>query len=245
MSKFKFVVVSKDENFKMPLENFIQYGLTGYLVHNNTESLAKVYNHYLNEFRYNCKDCVDFIVFMHADVQVDVKSFLSHVEQCRNKYDVIGLCGTSVMNVSQSPLNWYTGSNPTPNTRWGCVTHGEIGNQTAFFSSHSPDVTDHEVACIDGLCIVFGPKAIESGMKFDEQFKYDFYDTDISFQTILNYKLKLGVVVEKSLQHFSVGRSILTKDFLQHEIDFRKKWKLEVPANSPIRNICQADQKST
>lgn len=53
----------------------------------------------------------------------------------------------------------------------------------------------------------------------------------------MKYKLKLGVIVEQSLQHYSVGKSILTKDFLTHELDFRKKWNLEIPPNSPIMKI--------
>ena len=241
MSKFKFVVVSKDKDIK--ISNAVSkamFDINGHEVDvseitNNKLSLATVYNMKLNEERQFISH--DFLVFMHADVTFDVKQFLNHVEQCKCKYDVMGLCGTSTMNVSQSPLNWWTGSNPTPTSKWGCVTHGELGDKKSFFNSHSPDITDHEAACIDGLCIVFGPKAIESGMPFDEQFTYDFYDTDISFQTVLKHKLKLGVIVEQSLQHYSVGKSILTKDFLSHEIDFRKKWSLEIPPNSPIRQM--------
>ena len=241
MSKFKFVVVSKDNDIK--IHNAVSkamFDINGHEVDvseitNNKLSLATVYNMKLNEERQFISH--DFLVFMHADVTFDVKQFLNHVDQCKCKYDVMGLCGTSTMNVSQSPLNWWTGSNPTPTSKWGCVTHGELGDKKSFFNSHSPDTTDHEAACIDGLCIVFGPKAIESGMTFDEQFTYDFYDTDISFQTVLKYKLKLGVIVEQSLQHYSVGKSILTKDFLSHEIDFRKKWSLEIPPNSPIRQM--------
>ena len=241
MSKFKFVVVSKDNDIK--ISNAVSkamFDINGHEVDvseitNNKLSLATVYNMKLNEERQFISH--DFLVFMHADVTFDVKQFLNHVEQCKCKYDVMGLCGTSTMNVSQSPLNWWTGSNPTPTSKWGCVTHGELGDKKSFFNSHSPDITDHEAACIDGLCIVFGPKAIESGMTFDEQFTYDFYDTDISFQTVLKYKLKLGVIVEQSLQHYSVGKSILTKEFLSHEIDFRKKWSLEIPPNSPIRQM--------
>ena len=60
---------------------------------------------------------------------------------------------------------------------------------------------------------------------------------NISFQAILKYDLKLGVLVEESLQHYSVGKSILTQDFLKHEIDFRKKWNLDIPENSPIRKM--------
>ena len=241
MSECKFIVVAKGNDIK--ISNAVSkamFDINGHEVDvseitNNKLSLATVYNMKLNEERQFISH--DFLVFMHADVTFDVKQFLNHVEQCKCKYDVMGLCGTSTMNVSQSPLNWWTGSNPTPTSKWGCVTHGELGDKKSFFNSHSPDITDHEAACIDGLCIVFGPKVIESGMTFDEQFTYDFYDTDISFQTVLKYKLKLGVIVEQSLQHYSVGKSILTKDFLSHEIDFRKKWSLEIPPNSPIRQM--------
>jgi hypothetical protein len=50
-------------------------------------------------------------------------------------------------------------------------------------------------------------------------------------------KLRLGVIVEKSLEHYSIGKSILTKDFLIHEVDFRKKWGLPIPDNSPIKML--------
>lgn len=245
MSKFKFVVVSKDENFKMPLDKFGQYSSHVAKLSNNKESLAKVYNAYLDNLtvQYAEHDMPEFVVFMHADVEVDIDKLLAHVEECKDKYDIMGLCGTSIMNVSQSPLNWWTASNPTPEAKWGCVTHGELGNQKSFFSSHHPEVRDHEAACIDGLCIIFGPKAIASGIKFDEQFLFDGYDTDISLQAVLNYKLKLGVLVEESLKHYSVGRSILTDDFLMHEIDLRKKWQLGFPSNSKIMQLAIANHK--
>lgn len=174
---------------------------------------------------------------MHADVKLDIQSLEKHVLETEGKYDIFGLCGTSVLNVSQSPLNWWTGSNPTPTSKWGFVSHGELGNQISFFSQHSPEVTDHEVACIDGLCIIFSKKALQSGIKFDPIFQFDFYDTDISMQAVMKYGLCLGVLVEKSLQHYSVGKSILTRDFLTHELDFRKKWNLEIPESSPLKQL--------
>ena len=242
MSKFKFVVVAKDDNFKMPIEKFGQYSVDVYQVPNNKEPLSKVYNSYLKKFRIE-QEKTDFIVFMHADVEIDIDKFAAHVEECKYKYDVIGLCGTSIMNVSQSPLNWWTASNPTPEAKWGCVTHGELGDQKSFFNAHHPEVKDHEVACIDGLCIIFGPKAIASDIKFDEQFLFDCYDTDISLQTVLNYKFKLGVIVEESLKHYSVGRSIMTVNFLMNEIDLRKKWQLGFPPNSQILQLAIASHK--
>lgn len=236
MSKFKFVVVSKDNTFKMPSEEFAKHASLGQIdisyVDNNTKPLAEVYNDYLS-----MRKSYDYMVFMHADVSFDIPTVIKRIEECGQKYDVMGFCGTTTVNVSQSPLNWWTSSNPTPLCKWGCVTHGELGDNKSFFSAHSPDVKDHEVACIDGLCIIFGSKALDSDLKFDPRFDFDFYDTDISFQALMNYKLKLGVIIEDSLKHYSVGRGILSSAFLLKEIDFRNKWKLEIPANSPIHRL--------
>lgn len=237
MSKYEVIIVSKDDQFKLDLQgiDIDNHEINVQLLQNNKLPLTTVYNHCLYNIR--ARKNADFLIMLHADVQCDFKHLIQHIEQCKDKYDVMGLCGTSVMNVSQSPLNWWTGSNPTPTAKWGCVTHGELGNRQSFFSSDRANITDHEVACIDGLCIIFGPKAIKSELKFDEIFTFDFYDTDISFQTIMKYNMKLGVLVEMSLQHYSVGRSILTPEFLKHEIDFRKKWNLEIPENSPINKL--------
>ena len=162
---------------------------------------------------------------MHADVSFDPVGVMNQLENLNGKYDLIGLCGCARISVGQSPLNWYCGSIPYPGDRWGCVTHGELGGQVSFFSQHHPDVADHEVACIDGLCIIFSRKAIDAGLRFDEMLSpFDFYDTDISMQAVLKYGLKVGVIVRKELQHWSVGKSILSQDFLKNEEAFRAKW---------------------
>lgn len=51
----------------------------------------------------------------------------------------------------------------------------------------------------------------------------------------MKHNLKLGVIVEKSLQHYSIGKSILSVDFLRHELDFRKKWNLDIPPELTTR----------
>lgn len=243
MSKYTIAFVSKDTSFNMPedneqfahIANCKKHAIELMYFSNNTQPLANVYNQVLDKSSES-----DYVILMHSDVICDMQHLLDHIEECKDKYDVMGLCGTSIMNVSQSPLNWWTGSNPTPNAKWGCVTHGELGNNMSFFNAHSPDVTDHKVACIDGLCIIFTKKAIDAGLRFDPLFTFDFYDSDISFQALLKYKLRLGVIIEKSLQHYSVGRSITTQDFLKHEIDFRNKWGLDVPADSAISKLQQS-----
>lgn len=193
----------------------------------NTFPLGETYNDYIEKHK---NDEYDYMVLMHSDVVLDTTSFAKHIMQVHGKYDVIGLCGCSKIVASQSPLNWFCGSRPCPETRWGCVSHGEMNNQTSYFSAHSPNILDHEVSCIDGLCIVLSKSAIEKGLRFDPTIgDFDLYDTDLSFQALLNYKLKIGVVVQKELMHYSLGKSILNDKFLVNEYKFRQKWKLPIP----------------
>lgn len=232
--KIDFVVVSKDSNFKMQPDAFSKASdvvdASVVYVADNTKSLAEVYNEHLRAERSKEEAKCDYLVFMHGDVEFDVGSFAKHLSKVAGKYDIIGLCGASVLNVSQSPLNWFTGSRNDPNSRWGCVMHGELNNQMSWFSQHSPDVGDHEVACIDGLCMIFTKTALESKIEFDPGIgKYNCYDTALCLDAMLNYNLKLGVVVRKDLIHYSVGKSILNQDFLKEEYNMRKKFKLPIP----------------
>lgn len=231
----KFAVVSKDSTFKMQESRFSTTlaNVEVDFFDNNKHALPVLYNKVLAEERASKKH--DYLVLMHGDVSFNLESFIKHLEEVGPKYGLIGLCGTSIFNVSQSPLNWWTASNPTPSSKWGCVTHGELGDQTSFFSQHSPRQLDAEVACIDGLCIIFTRQALETNMVFDETLSpFDFYDSDISCQALMKYKLKVGVMVQKDLCHYSVGRSILTPSFLDGEELFRKKWNFPIPKDSAI-----------
>ena len=227
MTTFKIVVVSKDSSSKMnPDECIVNTSdviSTSKFIYDNQLGLPEVYNNAIDELKTSNED---FLVLLHGDVKLDIEQLLRHIDSVKSKYDVIGLCGCSKISISQSPLNWFCGSRPYPDCRWGCVTHGELGNKTSYFSQHSPAISDHEVACIDGLCIVMSKHAVEIGLRFDETLaKYDLYDSDISFQAILKYNLKVGVVVRKDLMHYSVGKRIIQPEFLESERKFRDKWK--------------------
>lgn len=235
----RFVFVSKDEKFMMPNEytdNIKRENdeLRFDYVRNNSTSLASLYNVMLSED--NSK--YDYVVLMHADVKLDINSFVDHLESVGGKYDVIGLCGCSKISVGRSPLNWFCGSIPFPNDRYGCVTHSEMGNQTSFFNAHHPDITDHEVACIDGLCIILSRHAIDAGLRFDEDLTgFNCYDTQISFDSVIKFGLKLGVIVRKDLVHMSVGKSILTDEFFKDEKVLRKRYGFEIPKGSRLETL--------
>lgn len=223
---YKFIIVSANNEFQMSKTETEDISsknsnIIFEYISNNDKSLAEVYNQYLNVDNSN----IDYLCFLHADVRLNILSLVKKIETCKDKYDIMGLCGCSKISVSKSPLNWYTGSSDFPTERWGCVSHGEFNNQKTFFNYHMPHVTDHAAACIDGLCIIFSKTAINSGLRFDENLgKYSFYDTDISFQAVIHKKLRLGVLILTDLYHFSVGKSILSEQFIEDEKKFRKKW---------------------
>ena len=205
--KIKFIVVSKDTSFKMTKDKFSSIGEDDVVdfeyVQCNVVPLPAIYNKALREERAN--RTYDYVALMHSDVSFNPEAFMKHLREIGEKYDIIGLCGTSIFNVSQSPLNWWTGSNPTPYAKWGCVTHGELGDQTSWFSEHSPNIMDAEVSCIDGLCIIFTKNALDSKIEFDENLgAFDFYDTDLSMQAVVNYKLK-GAELNSSKKKELVG----------------------------------------
>lgn len=228
MKNIRIVIVSKDESLRMT-NDFIKQSIfqddinvTTSIILNNKESICKCYNTVLDEVRTSAEK-YDYVFFMHADVQTDLNNLITQVIEHSDKYDVFGLCGCDKISYGVTPLNWFNGSKQYPENRWGFVYHGEV-NAPTYFSQHSSDVTHHPVSCIDGLCIIFGPKAIETDMRFDETFMFDHYDTDISFQTIIDYDLNLGIIVDMMLQHWSIGKSITTDSFRNSELKFREKW---------------------
>jgi hypothetical protein len=228
MYKIKFVIVSKDDTHQMSQE-YIDNSLklddvevTVDYILNNKKSLCTCYNEKLREIRIDNQ--YDYVFFMHADVKTNnLTMLLQQVIVNTEKYDIMGLCGCDKISYGVTPLNWFTGSSVYPDNRWGFVFHGEL-NAATYFSQKYPNVSDHSAACIDGLCIIFTKNALNTTLEFDESFMFSHYDTDISFQAQLMYNLKLGVIIDLSLQHYSVGRSIQTPEFLEYEKIFRTKW---------------------
>ena len=186
----------------------------------------------------------DYLIMMHSDVELDLVGLAHHIMECANKYDVMGLCGCEKISISESPLNWFCGSRKFPEYRWGCVSHGELGNQISFFSERRPEVRDHSVACIDGLCIIMSRKAMESGLMFDEELKFNCYDTQISFDAVMNKGLRLGCLVERDLKHFSVGKSILKDEFMEEELVLRRRFGFCIPPDSRLANYLASKNKT-
>lgn len=220
MSKYDF------KNIENELDNI---SIRTEWITNNSHELAVVYNSRLDwSINPNTKTTdFDYIIFSHADVKFDIKSFISHLIEIDGKYDLIGLAGTKKMNTSYSPLNWFTSSHDSPDQRYGHVIMTNNGKkEDCFYNQYfNPNVRDTEVACIDGLCIILSKRLINKGFRFDKDIdKFNFYDTGASLKCILEYHGKVGVMVER-VEHTSVGKGILSQSFIENEKKFREKWK--------------------
>ena len=66
-------------------------------ISNNMMPLPELYNNVLDDVKYKTfanKEEYDFVIFMHADVSLKLVDLIMHIEKCKDKYDVFGLCGT-------------------------------------------------------------------------------------------------------------------------------------------------------
>jgi len=188
---------------------------------NNTLTLTQFGNKQIEE----SKNSFDYLILMHADVDVSIYDFVKHLIATADKYDVVGLAGTKKLFISQSPLTWFTGSHKYPDERYGRITHNHDGMMLeSFFSRKHPDVFDTETITIDGLLMCLNKKTLQNEKaRFDEQFTYDFYDLDFCLNAQVNTDLKIGTFVQPAI-HNSLGKSVLSEEYLIPERKFRAKW---------------------
>lgn len=192
------------------------------LLANNREVLTKLYNSILAKYRSN-EYSADYVIFMHSDVNFNIENFVYHLLNLEDKYDIIGLAGSKKLNLKATPLSWFTASNDRPDERYGYIVSRFNDTEIpSFFNENHPDVRDTNTASIDGLCMIFTKKILESNIVFDEQFENDFYDLDFCLVALFDYNMKIGTMVEPAY-HTSVGEAILTERFLEFEKRFREK----------------------
>lgn len=234
MLKIKIAIPCKDDASKVLITSNVSHteeierlksediaDIDLYVQANNTETLTQFGNKMIEE----CKDTYDYLVLMHSDVDFSLMNFVSQLRETKEKYDIVGMAGTKKLFISQSPLTWFTGSHKYPEDRYGRITHNHDGMMLeSFFNREKPDIVDTEVITIDGLLMCLNKKTMQNDKaRFDEQFTYDFYDLDFCLNVQVNTDLKIGVFVQPTI-HNSLGRSVLTEEYLVPERKFRAKW---------------------
>lgn len=180
---------------------------------NNTESLTKCYNIFLDMFRHSSDS---YALFVHDDVYINCRDLNSRMALYEKNFQVFGVAGATTCKKTR-PCLWHIMSEKKDQR--GCVAHGD--NKQYFYTSFGP--LPSRVLLIDGVVIGF-TKNIPKELRFDENIpsKFHFYDLDFSLQCN-KQKVKVGVV-DIPIIHQSPGLREFNKEFALGEDYFYNKW---------------------
>lgn len=199
---------------KAPLAQYLkrQIDSSWHVVYNNTDGLSSVYNRWLIHDRFR-----DFIIlFVHDDVNIQDTFLEEKLNEAIEQYDVVGLAGGKEITLS-SPALWHLMSKQL----FGSVAH-LFPDHLIRMSSFGP--TPARCLLIDGLFIAVNTeKILDSGVKFDENFNFHFYDLDFSLAAN-RAKLKIGTWPIWVI-HSGLGDSFRSKEWKECETKFLSKWR--------------------
>jgi protein O-GlcNAc transferase len=190
------------------------------IAYENRAGLPELYN-----ARIAAKNEHDILVFVHDDVWIDDLSFCDRVIEGCDAFDVIGLAGCARTRPNQA--GWMISDlAPADNSFWihkdivpsGCVAHGPgpVGERSYF----GPMPLECEL--LDGLFFAMKKKVVlDSGARFDPQFKFHFYDLDFC-RTARLHRLRLGTwpILVTHQSHGAYG----SKNWIEQLAVYRAKW---------------------
>jgi len=177
---------------RLPPERFLQDSLTGrsvsaysaaspaeiHLCANNSTGLPEIYNGSIEAAR----DNPALLVFVHDDVFLQDYFWAGHLRSALNTFDIIGVAGNRRRQPLQAMWSLYldasTGTLKADDAEHlsGAVAHGSVfpPRQLDYFGP--PGV---ECKLLDGLLLAADSRTlIRSGLRFDPQFRFHFYDMD-------------------------------------------------------------------
>ncbi|WP_081715999.1 tetratricopeptide repeat protein [Paraburkholderia mimosarum] len=157
------------------------------LFDNNTRGLSSIYNTAIEE----AKQRPAILVFVHDDVWLNDFFWTERIRESLAHFEVVGLAG-NLRRVPRQPAWAFS----TPDLQWdepkylsGTVGHGK-GFPCNIASTFGP--SGQECKLLDGLLLIAdSDMLVQSGLRFDEQFKFHFYDMDFCRQAELK-GLRMG-----------------------------------------------------
>ena len=222
--KFKFIIATgKPDGTRLPIHDFLDNvkheGIDVELdIHyNNTSGLPNVYNKSID----NSTD-FDFVVFVHDDVLINDHQFFSKV--INSKFDVIGNVGGRQYI---PPEDWRT--------RPFLWTEACRGKASGFVLHKHPTIPDvfipssfglSPLPCVwlDGQMLILNKKAILSGLRFCEDYTFDFYDGSLCCMA-RQIGLKVGTAPILAT-HESCGQGMMAhkEEYLKAQRKFISTW---------------------
>jgi GT2 family glycosyltransferase len=194
----------------------------------NSESLAKIYNQAIDHALKETKN-VDCLILVHDDVILE-EDPIPKLEKLFDEFDVIGVAGTSKIEL-KSPALWHLmGGGFSGGNLHGCVQHmraacGYVAVENVWMTKFPTNFGPypHRAVMIDGVFMALNRKAMET-VRFDESNPcgFHFYDLDFSLNAHLN-GLKVGVG-DILITHESPGLREFTEDWRSGEKWFLNKY---------------------
>lgn len=192
-------------------------GLDLDLIKGNSRGLSEVYNEAIDKYH----GSYDVLICVHDDVLLSDCFLHEKIESGLKYFDIMGVAGAADLNIvnppnKNHPICWHN----SDRRGWaGAVEH--IDDKDKFFVSYYGK-TPRRVVTLDGLFFAINLKTI-GDVRFDEQFKFHFYDMDFSI-SCHKAGLKLGVI-NIFTTHMSQGAGINEPIYRELEEKFLKKWK--------------------
>jgi len=227
IKNFKYCVVSADSK---PLigESLKKYDLWNKSVQylNNDLALCQIYNYEITKALENDLDC---LILVHGDIILE-EDPIPKLEKLFDDYDLVGVAGTSKIEV-KSPALWHLmGGGFQGGNLHGCVQHlsDVICPSNDGKIHYSKPATNfgpfpHRVVMIDGVFMALNRKAMEN-IQFDRHnpCRYHFYDLMASLDFHLSGgRVGVGDIL---ITHQSPGLREFTEDWKRGEEYFLNKY---------------------
>lgn len=223
--KFKFVIATRKSQ-----KNFWEDAATGrflqlyrlpfvevILFPENSEGLSKIYNKVIEQ----SKDDPAVLIFAHDDLHILDFHWMNAIFNGLNQFGIIGVAGNK-RRVPFQPSWAFIDNNFT----WDDSANlsGVVGHGNSFppsnISNFGPPF--QEVKLLDGLILAaFSETLLKNHMRFDERFKFHFYDLDFCRQAEIR-GITMGTI-PLSLIHES-GGNFGSDSWKQAYQQYLEKW---------------------
>lgn len=199
------------------------------VAYENTRGLSEVFNEAIAAAPENA-----LLVLIHDDVWLDENTFVHTIQRGLTHYDVIGVAGNTRIQPGQPGWCFIDLQFTWDDAKYlrGAVSHG----MHAFGPASSYGDAAGECQLMDGVFLAAHKKTLsESGVRFDPQFEFHFYDLDFC-RTATRASLKLGVWPVR-MTHQS-GGAFGSERWRETYLSYRQKWE-PAQVESPVSTALQ------
>jgi len=191
--------------------------ISGKIICNNIDSLAKVYN---KEIEDGCNEN-KILIFVHDDVIIEDLFLREKLNEAMEQFDIVGLAGIKAPIAIKEPALWHLMGHPSQYS--GAVAHFDKNETQRFMTSFGK--TPDRVVLLDGVFLAINTERIlKKGLRFDENNPAKFHYYDLNFSLDANkLGLKLGTW-PIWITHKSHGLEKPTEDWVNGQNYFLQKY---------------------